>query len=74
MTRFLRQLGKIETGMVSIPLEAPWAKEFLEEVVNFPSARHDDYVDSMIQFLRWTDTGGFIQMFDTIFPPRIIEG
>lgn len=43
----------IEAGRVVIPDEAPWLGDFLVEVLSFPSARYDDQVDSMTQFLIW---------------------
>jgi predicted phage terminase large subunit-like protein len=43
----------IERGRVYLPEDAPWLDEFLKEVLAFPSAKHDDQVDSLSQFLRW---------------------
>ncbi|MPZ24686.1 MAG: phage terminase large subunit [Dehalococcoidia bacterium] len=43
----------IERGRVHLPKDAPWLGAFMEEVLAFPNAKHDDQVDSMSQFLRW---------------------
>ena len=43
----------IEGGKVWIPNNAPWLDDFEREVLAFPNGRHDDQVDSMVQFLAW---------------------
>jgi len=47
--------------MVALPkarwLESQWMEAFRREVSAFPNGRHDDQVDSMVQFLEWIDTG-----------------
>lgn len=40
-----------ENGQVHLPEEAPWLDTFLDELLAFPSAKHDDQVDSVSQFL-----------------------
>ena len=45
------QTAKIEAGRVLLPTEAPWLTTFLDEVRAFPSAKYDDQVDSMANFL-----------------------
>jgi len=47
------QTARIEAGYVVIPESAPWLGDFLTEVRQFPAGRHDDQVDSMIQFLTY---------------------
>lgn len=42
-----------ETGKVLLPREAPWRPSYLEELLGFPNARHDDQVDSTSQALDW---------------------
>ncbi len=37
----------IEGGRVFIPEEAPWLDEFLNEMMAFPSVKHDDQVDAL---------------------------
>ena len=51
--RLVAQSAKIEAGHVHLPREASWLPEFLNELLAFPNARHDDQVDSVSQFLRW---------------------
>jgi predicted phage terminase large subunit-like protein len=55
--RAVGQTGKIEAGRVLFPKEAPWLDSFRHEITVFPNGRHDDQVDSMVQFLEWIDTG-----------------
>lgn len=43
----------IEAGRMLLPDNAPWLGEFLDEILAFPHARHDDQVDSLSQFLKW---------------------
>ena len=38
-----------------LPKDAPWLAEFMAEILAFPKARHDDQVDSLSQFLEWTE-------------------
>lgn len=44
-------LGKIEEGRILLPEQAPWLPDFLKELRAFPNGRHDDQVDSMVQFI-----------------------
>jgi len=37
----------VDAGRVYLPRNAPWLPEFLDEVVSFPVAAHDDQVDVM---------------------------
>jgi len=66
--RLLKVSGKIESGKVTIARDAAWANEFLDEVVNFPRPRHDDYVDSLIQFLEWTGAEGELLFGEPVMP------
>lgn len=43
----------VESGKVFLPRWAGWLGNFLDEVSSFPSAPHDDLVDSLSQFLGW---------------------
>ena len=43
----------IESGQVFLPEEEPWLDTFLNELLAFPNAKHDDQVDSTSQFLNW---------------------
>ena len=51
--RMEAQTPIIEAGHVLLPKEAPWLAVFLEELLAFPSGKHDDQVDSVSQFLKW---------------------
>ena len=51
MIRAQQQTAAIEAGKVLLPSEAPWLGVFDQEVLGFPGTRHDDQVDSMVQFL-----------------------
>jgi predicted phage terminase large subunit-like protein len=53
ITRAAQHSAAIEAGRVLLPEQAPWLAELERELLGFPSARHDDQVDSMMQFLRW---------------------
>lgn len=37
----------MEAGRVLFPREAPWLSSFEDEVLSFPLAKHDDYVDAL---------------------------
>lgn len=43
--------GIIEAGKVFLPIAAGWLDDYLEELSAFPSAPHDDFVDSTTQAL-----------------------
>jgi predicted phage terminase large subunit-like protein len=51
--RVAAQSAKIEAGHVHVPKDASWLHDFLNELLGFPHARHDDQVDSVSQFLCW---------------------
>lgn len=51
IVRFEAQAGKIEAGVVVLPRSAPWLAEFINEVIGFPNARHDDQADALAQLL-----------------------
>ena len=53
MVRMEAQTPKIEAGQVFLPKDAPWLGDFLDELLAFPTGRHDDQVDSVSQFLAW---------------------
>ena len=50
------QSAKIEAGHVLLPKEADWLDTFLHELLAFPTGRHDDQVDSVSQFLKWSSS------------------
>jgi predicted phage terminase large subunit-like protein len=51
--RVASQSAKMEAGHVHLPKDALWLYDFLNELLGFPNARHDDQVDSVSQFLCW---------------------
>jgi len=50
-TRVVGVTSLIEDGRVLLPQDALWKDEFLKEILGFPGGRHDDQVDSLVQFL-----------------------
>ena len=56
ITRAAQQSAVFEAGRVYLPGAAPWLAEFEKELLGFPNGRHDDQVDSVVQFLNWTNT------------------
>ena len=51
------QTAKIEGGFVLFPKVAPWLDTYLNELVTFPNAKHDDQVDSTVFALAWKSGG-----------------
>lgn len=49
--RFETQIVRLYEGHFALPEMAPWLAEFRNECQSFPTGRHDDMVDSMVQFL-----------------------
>ncbi|MNT13876.1 Terminase-like family protein [compost metagenome] len=48
------------SGRIWVP-ETRWAEEVIEECVSFPSAKHDDFVDSTTQALLRLRKGGLVK-------------
>ena len=57
--RASQQSPKFERGEVYVPNKAPWLEAFLSELVSFPHGKHDDQVDSVVQFLAAIESPGF---------------
>ena len=55
VSRAAIQSVKIEQGRVYLPKAADWLEAFEAEVRHFPAGKHDDQVDSMVQFLHSMD-------------------
>ncbi len=53
--RLEAQSARFEAGQVFVPKQAQWLADFLEELLAFPNAKHDDQVDSVSQFLNWAE-------------------
>ncbi|UPA55210.1 phage terminase large subunit [Wolbachia pipientis] len=53
LARFYQIVPIIESGKVFLPHQAVWLSDFEYEILMFPEARHDDQVDSTVQYLQW---------------------
>jgi predicted phage terminase large subunit-like protein len=53
LARLLAQAARYEAGQVHVPENAPWLATYLNELLGFPNAHHDDQVDSTSQALDW---------------------
>ncbi|WP_225247236.1 MULTISPECIES: phage terminase large subunit [Wolbachia] len=53
LTRFHRIVPIIESERVFLPNQAVWLSDFEYEILMFPETRHDDQVDSTVQYLQW---------------------
>lgn len=62
--RASQQSPKFERGEVYVPESAIWLKTFEEELMSFPHCKHDDQVDSVVQFLASVDTGKLMHLAD----------
>ena len=62
--RASQQSPKFERGEVYVPTSAAWLKTFEDELISFPHFKHDDQVDSVVQFLAAVDTGGLLRSAD----------
>jgi len=43
----------VEAGRVFLPESAPWLNDYIDELAGFPTAAHDDAVDSTTQALNY---------------------
>src|SRR5262249_12767671 len=50
--RAAQRTAKVEEGIVYLPVSAPWLESFEQEIAAFPHGKHDDQVDSMVQFMQ----------------------
>lgn len=57
VNRAEQQTPKFERGQIYLPEVAPWLKALEDELFSFPHCKHDDQVDSIVQFLSGWDTG-----------------
>lgn len=62
--RASKQTPKFERGEVFVPETACWLKCFEDELMRFPHGKHDDQVDSVVQFLAGADTGQLLAKAD----------
>lgn len=47
VTRAQSIIGRMAMGMVYLPLAEPWYEDARQELLKFPNARHDDFVDTI---------------------------
>lgn len=59
LTRAVASAGTVEAGKIHLPVSAPWLDSYLHEMMSFPSAKHDDRVDSTSQFINWWKGSGY---------------
>lgn len=55
MTRAQSIQARISQGRVRFPMHAPWMQAALDEMLKFPMARHDDFVDALAHLGRGLD-------------------
>lgn len=58
VTRAIGVTAMVEAGRVYLPRLADWLDDFRYELETFPRARHDDWVDSFVQYLEWASEAG----------------
>uniref|UniRef100_UPI00334055F8 phage terminase large subunit n=1 Tax=Wolbachia endosymbiont (group B) of Pilophorus perplexus TaxID=3066160 RepID=UPI00334055F8 len=59
IARFHQIVPIIESGKVFLPHQAIWLSDFEYEILMFPETRHDDQVDSTVQYLQWMRDSSF---------------
>jgi predicted phage terminase large subunit-like protein len=62
--RASQQTPKFERGEIWLPREAAWLQAFEDELLSFPHGKHDDQIDSFVQFLAALDTGRLFRLAD----------
>jgi predicted phage terminase large subunit-like protein len=72
--RMVAQSAKIEGGHVHLPWEADWLGAFLLELLAFPHGRHDDQVDSVSQFLKWSSSQDTFDSTMIAMGPKVFVG
>ncbi|WCR52987.1 MAG: hypothetical protein PG981_000009 [Wolbachia endosymbiont of Ctenocephalides orientis wCori] len=53
LTRFYQIVPIIESCRVFLPHQSIWLNDFEYELLMFPETRHNDQVDSVVQYLQW---------------------
>jgi len=64
------QAAKFEGGRIHLPAKANWLKTFEHELFAFPSAKHDDQVDSLSQALSYEAPAEAAVQIISVFGPR----
>jgi predicted phage terminase large subunit-like protein len=72
--RMVAQSAKIEAGHVHLPRQADWLDTFLLELLAFPNGRHDDQVDSVSQFLKWSSSRDIFDLTMIGMGPKVFVG
>ena len=57
--------GFVKMGRVLVPYDAPWVEDFLDNMTEFPGAKHDDDVDAFCQGVVYL-VGGSIESINEI--------
>jgi len=63
IVRMHTQAAMIESGLVFLPQDAPWLRDYLHELAMFPKGKFDDQVDSTSQALEWVRDGSGVPNF-----------
>ncbi len=58
VTRAIGVTATVEAGRVFLPRFSGWLADFRYELEVFPGGRHDDWVDSVVQYLEWVEVEG----------------
>src|SRR5262245_22212623 len=72
--RMVAQSAKIEAGHIYLPRKADWLDTFLLEHLAFPNGRHDDQVDSVSQFLKWSSSRDTFDATMMAMGPKVFVG
>jgi predicted phage terminase large subunit-like protein len=62
--RMAIQSEKFKNGTILLPKQAPWLRDFEEELCAFPHSRHDDQVDALSQALAQPMPKGYAMWSD----------
>jgi predicted phage terminase large subunit-like protein len=73
VVRMEAQCARFESDQVYLLKDAPWLGDFLNEILAFPNARHDDQIDSVSQFLNWAEGYWSRRQTVSMFGPKIIR-
>ena len=75
-TRFRPHVRKILSGRLHLLEHAPFARDFMDELVAFPHGDHTDQVDALTQFLSWIESRNDIDFSRKNFSPKevIVSG
>lgn len=72
-SRAIIQTGTFQAGKIWLPKEAGWLTEYLAEMLGFPNAKFDDWVDSTTQYLAWAKTQEDSVVLYNIYAPSRYE-